>query len=156
MAGLSIALHLSPASSLVNPVRKFLHALFIEQLHDPELASQAMLAVHELLENAIQYSTDGNAMVRVVVGEQGEIEISVENQGLIEHAPALFAQVAAANEADDPMDFMMKKMEASIHDGGRKVGLGLARIRTESRLELDCDVTDEGLIRITASRGANR
>jgi anti-sigma regulatory factor (Ser/Thr protein kinase) len=57
---------------LVSIVRRFVSDFYDRTLADPEATSRVALATHELLENAVKYSRDGRAKVRIEVSGRGE------------------------------------------------------------------------------------
>src|SRR6188474_1597550 len=57
---------------LVSIVRRFVSDFYDRTLADPDATSRVALATHELLENAVKYSRDGRAKVRIEVSGRGE------------------------------------------------------------------------------------
>src|SRR6185436_764691 len=57
---------------LVSIVRRFVSDFYHRTLADPDATSRVALATHELLENAVKYSRDGHAKVRIEVSGIGE------------------------------------------------------------------------------------
>jgi hypothetical protein len=147
-----IDLQFAPHWELIDPAREFLLSFFSVALDDTTLGEQVCLAAHELMENAIKYSPNDEAKIRVEVDGNGPITIAVENQALAEHIPQLLAEVRAIREADDPLAFYRRKMEESSSRSDGKSCLGLARIRCEAGMLLECRVDESGLVRMIAVR----
>src|ERR1041384_5924471 len=69
---------------LVSIVRRFVSDFYDRTLADPDATSRVALATHELLENAVKYSCDGRAKVRIEVSGSGEtvrVRIKTKNRG---------------------------------------------------------------------------
>jgi hypothetical protein len=137
---------------LINTAREFLLAFFQIALCDAAVAGAVSLAAHELMENAIKYSPDVEAHIEGEIDDDGRIRISIENRATAEAARQLVAEVEATNAAPDPLAWYRRKMEESLTRGDGKSGLGLARIRCEARMSIECAVTDEHVVRVTAVR----
>src|SRR6478609_7914316 len=74
---------------LVSIVRRFVTDFYDRTLGDPDAISRLALATHELLENAVKYSRDGRAKVRIEVSGQGgrvKVRIRTKNRGRPEDA----------------------------------------------------------------------
>jgi hypothetical protein len=134
--------------SVIDPARELVSAIVTARLADREVASQVGVVAYELMENAMKYSSDATAHVQLEVTPSGEVQLIVENPIRSQDVPHLLAEVSAASQAGDPLAFYQCKMVESLSrtDGGS--GLGLARIRFESRMSLSCAVAD-GLARVS-------
>src|SRR5215217_7663315 len=55
----------SPNMRLIAVVRRFVSEFYNQVLSDPETTSRLTLASHELLENAVKYSFDGNTCIQI-------------------------------------------------------------------------------------------
>src|SRR5258706_15726760 len=57
----------SPNMRLIAVVRRFVSDFYSEVLSDAEITSRLTVASHELLENAVKYSFDGNTCIQIEV-----------------------------------------------------------------------------------------
>jgi hypothetical protein len=133
-----------PNTVLVSSVRRFVADIW-EAWLSPELTSEVALASHELLENAVQYSSDGETEVHIEIEMLGNDQIvcirtrnaaSPENLDVLR---AAFAELEAATDPDAYYQAMMRRT-AKRTDGS---GLGLARIRAETGLSMSLDISDD-------------
>src|SRR5678809_476618 len=60
-------LNFKPNVALVSVVRRFVTEFYQRFLSDPDGTSRVALATHELLENAVKYSKDGETTIRIEV-----------------------------------------------------------------------------------------
>lgn len=132
-----------PNTALVSSVRRFVADIW-ESWLTPELTSQVALASHELLENAVQYSSDGETEVHIeieMLGNGQTVCIRTRNAASPENLDVLraaFAELEAATDPDAYYQAMMRRT-AKRTDGS---GLGLARIRAETGLSMSLDIAD--------------
>lgn len=133
-----------PNTALVSSVRRFVADIW-ESWLTPELTSQVALASHELLENAVQYSSDGETEVHIeieMLGNGQTVCIRTRNAASPENLDVLraaFAELEAATDPDAYYQAMMRRT-AKRTDGS---GLGLARIRAETGLSMSLDIADD-------------
>jgi hypothetical protein len=148
-----VDLRFAPHWDLIDPAREFLRRFFSVTLHDDEAGDQLCLAAHELMENAIKYSPNDEANVRVEVDGDGTIRITVENQVTSEQLARLRDEVRELNAAPDPLAHYRLRMEEASERSDGKSGLGLARIRCEAGMTIACKATADR-VRVTATRPA--
>lgn len=134
-----------PNVQLINVVRRFVTDFYDEVIGDPDVVSRLALATHELLENAVRYSTDGETRIRIGIepAQDGAfLTIRMQNTAEERHRRTLAALFEEMKAAEDPMEHYCSVMRrnAKRQDGS---GLGLARIRAEAEMTLDHDVDDE-------------
>ncbi len=153
-----LELHFSPSVELISLVRRFVFDFYRQILRDEDAVSRVALATHELLENAVRYSTNGEALVRIDVCPDDHaatgsdtpslLTIRMENRADEPHRVALGGIFDELRDADDPFEHYRVVMtrNAKRTDGS---GLGLARIRAEAEMDLDCEIEDN-LVRILA------
>ena len=155
-----LELHFSPSVELISLVRRFVFDFYRQILRDEDAVSRVALTTHELLENAVRYSTNGVATVRIDVsaedanpGEMRVLTIRMENHAEESHRIALTGIFNEIRDASDPFDHYQKMMirNAKRTDGS---GLGLARILCEAEMDLDYEIDDDR-VRILASTGVN-
>jgi anti-sigma regulatory factor (Ser/Thr protein kinase) len=137
-----VELSFSPNVSLVSTVRRFVSEFYVQLLLDGEATAQLALATHELLDNAVQYSADGNTSIRIgmrVEGESVTVVICTQNRASPENIAAARRSLDGLTSAEDPVAHFQRLMRetAGRADGS---GLGLARVRTESDMSIGYEV----------------
>ena len=144
----SIRVSFRPTTTLITSTRRFAGDLLSSVLRDPDSASRIALTIHELLENTLKYSTDGQALLHVSVGsEEGgrrQVEVIARNRTTPEKARDLGRRITALAEAEDPMALYVGMMRESAQRSGS--GLGLARIRVEGEMQLSCALEGDAVI----------
>jgi hypothetical protein len=136
-------LSFSPSVGLVSTVRRFVTNFYDQILEDAEVTSKVAVATHELLENAVRYSTDGQTCVRVGVRREGRktftVTIDTSNRTKEEHVVFLTALMDEMQRSSDPEAFYQTLMARSAKrtDGS---GLGLGRIRAEADMTLTHEI----------------
>jgi hypothetical protein len=138
-------LSFSPNVSLISTVRRFVGEFYSKVLGDAELTSRLEVATHELLENAVRYSADGQSSIRIGVGRRADtIDVAIEtrNRTRDKNRGELMALLDEMRASGDRLAFYQLLMGRSADrtDGS---GLGLGRIHAESEMDLSCTVTDD-------------
>jgi hypothetical protein len=140
----SFTLSFRPSTALVSTVRRFVADVY-ERWLTPELTSQVALASHELLENAVLYSSDGKTEVHIeiaLLGDGQTVFIRTRNAASPEHLHVLrtaFAELEAATDPDAHYQSMLRRSAKRTHGSG----LGLARIHAETGMAMTLDITDD-------------
>ena len=144
----AIRLSFRPTTMLISSTRRFAGDVLGSVLRDPDSASRIALTIHELLENTLKYSLDGQALLEVSVGnEQGgrrRVEVTARNRATPEQANDLGRRIHALSQANDPMALYVGMMRESAQRSGS--GLGLARIRVEGEMDLSCALEGDAVI----------
>jgi len=70
-------LSFSPNEQLETLVRRFVTSFYDQLLDDPEVTARVAIATHELLENAVRYSSDGRTRIRVGVHRENATSFTV-------------------------------------------------------------------------------
>jgi hypothetical protein len=136
---------------MVSIVRRFVNDFCEELFSDAELVSRMALATHELMENAIKYSTGPEAQLTIEVTPAESAPktiIRVRNPARQEDARRVGSLVEALAQAPDSFQFYLDLMARTAHLPDS--GLGLTRIRVESDMLLSHSVKD-GYLEITAT-----
>jgi hypothetical protein len=132
------ALSFSPNVKLVGTVRRFVGQFYAEVLADPDATSQLAVATHELLENAVRYSADGNTSVRIGVARHDDtLHVSLEtcnraSANNLETIATALHDIASAPDADAHYQKLMRL--TAKREGAS--GLGLGRVRAETGMAL--------------------
>jgi hypothetical protein len=120
---------------LVSVVRRFVSDFYDRTLADPDATSRVALATHELLENAVKYSRDGRAKVRIQVSGHGEkvrVRIRTKNRANPEDAEHIQRTIDEMASMDADV-YYLNLMRKNAHRKGGS-GLGLARIHAEAEM----------------------
>lgn len=144
-----LELSFRPTIQLITIVRHTVSNLYERILGDADASDRIALATHELLENTLRHSTDGNAFLNIRV-DQGPPRVTIEtrNRATEEKIAGLVAQAAEMNSRDATDYFIdiMGRCAARDEDGG----LGLARIRAEAEMNISVE-TEGDCVTIIAS-----
>jgi hypothetical protein len=145
-------LEFTPNLRLVPIVRRFVSDFYGEVFEDAEVISRLALSTHELMENAIQHNSGGDARLVVELREvEGEKHLSVRicNPTWPERIDKLSQLLEAMARAPDPFQFYLQLMGQSARQVEGS-GLGLTRVRVEGEMQLSHTVKGEW-VEITAS-----
>jgi anti-sigma regulatory factor (Ser/Thr protein kinase) len=122
---------------------------FVEKLHrrvsNPEDVSRVAMATHELLENAVKFSTDGSTSLQVEVGGS-QVTITTRNRARPDDLEELRQIAADLASALDPMLYYLDQMRRSPSRTG---GLGLGRVAAEAEMKIEL-VLDGDVVQIRA------
>lgn len=144
-------LSFSPNARLVSTVRRFVAAFYVQILADAEVTDRLAVATHELLENAVRYSSDGNTRVRIgVKREPGGCAVTIDTinraaAGDLAGARTTLDEIASAQDPQRHYQVLMRR-SITRTDGS---GLGLGRVRAESGMSLSYEI-DGDMIHVRA------
>jgi anti-sigma regulatory factor (Ser/Thr protein kinase) len=137
-------LRFRPSVQLVSVVRRFVAEFYRRLLIDDELTDRLAVATHEMLENSVKYSSDGETRIRIDLSIEPprDVTITIQNRASQAHIAALRDAVDSMHDAPSPFVFYQAKMAESA----RRLtgsGLGLARVRAECAMEVDYRIEGE-------------
>ena len=128
-----LEVHFVPNVELISNVRRFVSSFYEDMLGDRDAASRVALATHELLENAVRYSVDGEtrARVEIIAGPPRCVTVRTWTRAEPGHAKRLAQELHEMNAESDPFVWYQKVMRKRAKERDRS-GLGLARVRAEA------------------------
>jgi len=131
-----------PSFELVPEVRDFVESLYLRILRDADLSGRLAIATHELLENAVKYSSDGATSLRVeVVPNAGACAVVVQtrNRADDQHVATLRGYLDEMRASGDPTGYYYQRMRRAARDASASQ-LGLARVQCEAEMRLSCTI----------------
>jgi hypothetical protein len=134
-AAIAIELNFHPRKALVALVRHFVQDFFNDHLVDPAQTWRVAMTTHELLDNAVRFSTSGASITRVELYDTGkglDAVVSTGNPAAPQDAARLQQVVAAMREARDPFAYYQNHLS-----GDREGGVGLARVFSEGGMVIE-------------------
>lgn len=130
-------LNFRPNVQLVSVVRRFVSEFYQRFLGDADGTSRVALATHELLENAVKYSKDGETTIRIQMTNDSpkQVTIVLRNRADEKNIAAMREIIDGVAQADDAFAYYQKLIvtKAKRKDGS---GLGLARICAEGEMKI--------------------
>ncbi len=123
---------------------------FVEKFHgrvsNADDVSRVAMATHELLENAVKFSTDGSASLRIDVGGS-QVTITTRNRARPADLDELRELARQLASTIDPMLFYLDRMRQSPTRVG---GLGLGRVAAEGEMKIEL-VLDGDMVQVKAA-----
>ena len=145
-------LNFKPNVQLVSVVRRFVTEFYQRFLSDPDGTSRVALATHELLENAVKYSKDGETTIRIEVEQTKPkiVRIVLRNRAEPANIAAIREVLDGVNKAEDSFAFYQTLIAAKAkkREGS---GLGLARICAEGEMKVTYEVLEDDVTIIQAT-----
>jgi hypothetical protein len=147
--GARFELHFDPSARLINEVYGFIASFYQRVLGDGGGAGSGRIAMvtHELLENTVKYSLDGQTALAIAViptDDGRRLHVEIRNRaapGHLARVRRFFAELRAAPDAFHYFQALMH--HGSPSDDG--AGLGLARIAAEGEMMLDYEIVGDQL-----------
>jgi hypothetical protein len=124
----------------VPEVRRFVEKLHRDLVRSGDDMSRLVMTAHELLENAVKFSADGSAMLRVEIHKGREVTITTRNRARAADLQELKQVAMQLEAASDPLQFYLGLMHKSPERHG---GLGLGRIAAEGEMQIRLDLHDD-------------
>jgi len=130
-----LMLRMKPPWVFVDEIRRFVESFCACACPGQTREAQVALAVHELMQNAIPHAAGESVDLTLQVDPSSDkIEIAVSNPASAEQFAEVKARLDRINGEPDPLQSYLRAMaEAPMNQRG---GLGLARVRFESQLDL--------------------
>jgi hypothetical protein len=138
-------LNFRPNFELISIVRRFVSDFYKRMLNDPDTVSRVALATHELLENAVKYSSDGGTSLSITVEHREAsslVSIRISNRATPEHIEAVNALFREMKSFPDPFVHYQSVMERTAKQVEGS-GLGLVRIRAEGEMDMSHTINDD-------------
>lgn len=142
-----VTINCEPVWGYISCVRSFVTHFFSLGLQNTVEADKISLAVSELLENAIKYSSGPHIAVDLTIvsgtGQGKEVIVLVKNDADVRHVDTLKTEISRVNGGDDPEKIYLDKMREAVEKPMSSAGLGLIRVRLVSRTKLECLINKE-------------
>lgn len=138
-----LELNFRPTVQIITVLRNSVMRLFERVLANPDASARIALATHELLENTLRHSSDGNAVLHISLdGAHAPRRVTIVTRNRA--TPANIADLAAQAAEMDALDAQTYLMELMLRcaNSDEDGGLGLARVRAEA--EMDIAIETEG------------
>ncbi len=142
-------LRFAPTVALVSIVRRFVSDFYDELLGDSDASGKLAMATHEMLENAVHYSSDRKSELEVSLHRKNRefvVAIQTKNRATGERLLKVRHALDEVVNAQDPAALynQLVRRAAKRTDGGS--GLGLGRIRAEGELDLSYSISGDLLV----------
>ena len=124
------------AVSDVPDVRRFIERLHRRVVENVDDMSRVLMAAHELLENAIKFSSDNTATLQIAVSSGTDVRITTRNRARAKDLEDL-GRIAQELGSCDPMMFYLGRMYSAPMAQG---GLGLGRVAAEGEMQMSLEV----------------
>ena len=132
-----------PDWRVLRDLRLFVNKLVFAVADSDELAERVSMVVTELAENAVKYATTASAVVRLRVQPTSTgIRCETENAASPTHIADLRRTLELVNEGEAEEAYARALLSACDELSSSSSKVGLARIRTEGKMKLSCEVFD--------------
>ncbi len=152
-------LRFAPSVALVSIVRRFVSEFYDELLGDADASHRLAMATHEMLENAVHYSSDRKSELVVSLHRKHRefvVTIRTKNRASGERLVKVRHALDEVVNANDPAALynQLVRRAAKRTDGGS--GLGLGRIRAEGDLALSYEIEGDTVVVTAEGRFQSR
>jgi len=148
-----LELRVPPVWEHVDAVRKAVSGL-VAAYAGHDLCDALAMVSAELLENAVKYGVQDEAIELTVEDDDSIVEICVTNAILpvSTHPKALVERVAWVKRFEEPLSAYTAALEQmySLERASEENGLGIVRIFYEGGCDIACDVSTPGRVRVWA------
>lgn len=117
----------------VPDVRRFVEKVHKRRVPGADDLARVSMAAHELLDNAIKFSTDGAASLNIEIVGGTEVHIKTRNKAREEDLAGLRRIASGLSTSKDPMLYYLELMSSNP---GARGGLGLGRVAAEGEMQL--------------------
>lgn len=132
-----------PRWTYISTVRSFFQNFLSITLANNKWASVISTAASELLENAVKYaSEEGTKISMEYFQEENKLNLCVENfasQECVQNLKEFMKEI----HSDDHHSIYLKKIKEATLNSGDSVHLGLARIRYETKTNINMKIEDD-------------
>ncbi|RME02436.1 MAG: hypothetical protein D6805_09920 [Planctomycetota bacterium] len=133
-----IKLEFGPVWPYVVLVRNFVESFMAETLNKDKFSDLIVMAIGELIANAVKYS-EGEMSTFIVEVFPEEIRVQTKNKTSPENSLRLQKEIENLRQGD-PLEVYTQKLEAILQNPDGRHSLGLIRIRTEVGGDLECKI----------------
>jgi len=145
-----------PIWSYVPLTRNYIENFLVINLTEKEGVNKIVTSASELLENAVKYSCSDGIRVKIRKHiDKDVVDLIVLNAIKKDDYERLSKKIEEANNADNTLEYYVKKMKESYERNDGKAGLGIPRIRHEAGVKLELTYHQEddnkGIIEVKAS-----
>src|SRR5262245_13532681 len=140
--GLIVQLRLPMRANLLPTVRRLVFETAHSAFHNIDLSSRLSLTVHELLENALKYSSDPRKLttLRIAAAAQRQVRVTVMSAAPDAAVAPLRELLEQLNSEPDRRAAFQRLIHHSLQRETGS-GLGLARISSEGEMDLSCELS---------------
>jgi len=154
MENASFELRFAPNVALVATVRRFVTDFYGKVVRDDDVTDRLAVAAHELLDNAVRYSSDSQTVIGIHVNrEEANLEVTIRttnraSAAQLDAARRALDEVISASDASAVYAAQVRRA-AKRTDGS---GLGLGRVRAEMDLSLSYEIRDDSVTILARGR----
>jgi hypothetical protein len=146
-----VDLKFGPKWTYISTVRTFVENFMAISLADKKKAGLIAMSVNELIENAIKYSDKEDIQIKFqIISNEKKIYVKVSNHATTEEENNLKKILDEINSLP-PLEAYLNRMKSSLDSLNEKSAIGLARVRYESRAEINHTYNDDGFVDVHAA-----